>query len=126
MEVDGRNKRPVMRTLPTRFGTSGYYGVRPLRWVKGEPLLVATIPTEWGLELALVDTRTGRARKPDLDPRRRYERPVYVDDASSDGRHLIGAACGAEMPCTIRSYSVLDGRQRHIATGLVAYPDWNW
>jgi hypothetical protein len=115
-----------MRTLPARFGTSGYYGVRPFRWVKGEPLMLATIPTEWGLELALVDTRNGRAWKPDLDPRPRYARPVYVDDASGDGRHVVGAACGAEMPCTIGSYSVLDGRRRHVATGLVAYPDWNW
>lgn len=125
MDADGRNKAPLMRTLPKRFGENGYYGVRPFAWVRGRPLLLATVPTEWGPELAVVDTRDGRAWKPDLDPRPRYRRPMYVDYASRDGRHVIGAACGAEGPCTIRIYSVLDGRRRHVASGNVGYPHWN-
>ena len=125
MGADGSSKAPLMRALPQRFAVDGYYGVRPEAWVKGRPLLLATVPTEWGLELALVDTRDGRARKPDLDPRRGWSRPMYVDHASSDGRHVVGAACGAELPCTIQIYSVLDRRGRELVTGNVAYPDWN-
>jgi len=125
MDADGGSKAPLMRTLPERFGNTGYYGVRPFAWVKGRPLLLATIPTEWGAELALVDIRDGRTWKPDLDPRPRYRRSMYVDDASGDGRHVVGAACGAELPCTIQIYSVLDGRRRDVITGSAAYPDWN-
>jgi hypothetical protein len=124
MAPDGSDKEPVMRRLPLRFARLGYYGVRPRAWVQGRPLLVATIPTEWGLELAFVGTRRGRVRKPDLDPRPRYGRPMYVDDVSSDGRHMVGAACGAEAPCEIWTYS-LGGRARRLRTGQVAYPDWN-
>ena len=125
MDADGRSKAAVMKTLPTRFGVDGYYGIRPHAWVKGRPLLLATVPTEWGLELALVDTRDGRARKVDLDPRPRRARAMYVDHASSDGHHVVGAACGAELPCTLQIYSVLDRRSRDLITGNVAYPDWN-
>ena len=91
-------------------------------WIQGRPLLVA--PTELGLELAFVDTRRGRVRKPDLDPRPRYGRPMYIDDVSSDGRHMVGAACGAEAPCEIWTYSI-GRRARRLQTGQVSYPDWN-
>jgi len=125
MDADGRDKAPVMPTLPKRFANNGYYGVRPYAWVEGRPLLLATVPTEWGLELALVDSRDGRTRKPDLDPRPRLRRPMYVDDASRDARYVVGAACAAEAPCEIWTYSVLDRRARKLRAGHVAYPDWN-
>ena len=114
-----------MRTLPNRLATLGRYGVRPFAWVSGSPLLLATIPTEWGAELALVNRRSGRARVADLDLRPRRERPMYVDHPSRDGRYVVGAACGAEGPCTIRIYSVAAGRARELITGDVRYPHWN-
>jgi hypothetical protein len=83
------------------------------------------VPTEWGAELALVDSRSGSTRKPDLDPRPRYTSPMYVDHPSRDGLHVVGAACGAELPCTIQIYSVSDGRAKHVFTGAAAWPDWN-
>ena len=96
MGPEGGQRAPVMRTLPNRFATLGRYGVRPFAWVSDAPLLLATIPTEWGAELALVNRRAGRARVADLDPRPRRERPMYVDHPSRDGRYAVGAACGAE------------------------------
>lgn len=124
MDADGGNKAPLMRTLPRRFATAGYYGVSPEAWVVGRPSLLATVVNEWGRELVLVDMR-GRARKPDLDRRPRMVRPMPFDHASRDGRHVIGAGCGAEFPCTISVYSVLTGRWHEVATGRVAYPHWN-
>jgi hypothetical protein len=125
MGSKGGQRAPVMRTLPNRFAELGRYGVRPFAWVSGSPLLLATIPTEWGAELALVNARSGRARVADLDPRPRRERPMYVDHPSRDGRYAVGAACGAEGPCTIRIYSVATGRARELITGDVRYPHWN-
>jgi hypothetical protein len=125
MRSDGGQKRPVMRTLPNRFAFGGRYGVRPFGWVSASPLVLATIPTEWGAELAVVDSRSGRVRVPDLDPRRRLTTPMYADHTSRDGRYVVGAACGAEYPCTIRIYSVSERRGRELITGRVAYPHWN-
>ena len=125
MGPEGGQRAPVMRTLPIRFAILGRYGVRPFAWVSGSPLLLATIPTEWGAELALVNARSGRAHVADIDPRPRRERPMYVDHASRDGRHAVGAACGAEGPCRIRIYSVATGRARQLITGAVRYPHWN-
>lgn len=123
MGFDGRGKAPLMRTLPSRF-TGRRYGVRPFGW-SGSATLLATTPTEWGAELALVDTRSGRVRVPDLDPRPRLTTPMYADHPSRDGRFVVGAACGAEYPCTIRIYSVADGRARELITGRTANPHWN-
>lgn len=125
MGTEGGQRAPVMRTLPNRFAILGRYGVRPFAWVSGSPLLLATIPTEWGAELALVNGRSGRARVADLDPRPRREQPMYVDHPSRDGRHAVGAGCGAELPCTIAIYSLATGRARELITGRVAYPHWN-
>jgi hypothetical protein len=50
---------------------------------------------------------------------------MYVDHPSRDGRYVVGAACGAELPCTIRFYSVAARRARELITGAVAYPHWN-
>jgi hypothetical protein len=125
MRPDGSEKQPIMEQLPPRFSSNGYYGVRPFSWVRGRALLLATVPTEWGSELALVDPRNGSTRKPDLDPRPRYTSPMYVDHASLDGLHVVGAACGAEFPCTIQIFSVADGRAEDVFTGTASWPDWN-
>jgi hypothetical protein len=125
MRPDGLQKQPIMKQLPRRFSSSGYYGVRPFSWVRDRPLLLATVPTEWGNELALVDSRNGSTRKPDLDPRPRYTSPMYADHASRDGRHVVGAACGAEGPCTIQIFSVIEGRAKDVYTGMASWPDWN-
>lgn len=125
MGSKGGQRAPVMRTLPNRFAELGRYGVRPFAWVSRSPLLLATIPTEWGAELALVNRRSGRARAADLDPRPRREQPMYADHASRDGRYVVGAGCGAELPCTIGIYSLTTGGARELITGNVAYPHWN-
>ena len=125
MRPDGRGVTPIMRTLPGRFRSGGRYGVRPHAWVHGRPRLIATTPTEWGAELALVETRSGKVGEVDLDPRPKYVTAMYVDATSSDGLYIVGAACGAEFPCTIRIYSVARGRARELITGRVAYPHWN-
>jgi hypothetical protein len=83
------------------------------------------VRSEWGDELALLNTRTGRIRKLDLDPSPRYTSSMYIDHPSHDGRHVVGAACGAEFPCTIQIFSVLEGRARNLITGSVASPHWN-
>jgi hypothetical protein len=125
MGPEGGQRAPVMRTLPNRFATLGRYGVRPFAWVADSPHLLATIPTEWGAELALVNRRSGRVRVPDLDPRPRSTSPMYADHPSRDGRYVVGAGCGAEFPCTISIYSVVARRGRDLITGRVAYPNWN-
>jgi hypothetical protein len=125
MGTKGGQRAPVMRTLPNRFAELGRYGVRPFAWVSRSPLLLATIRTEWGAELALVNSRSGRAHAVDLDHRTRREQPMYADHPSRDGRNVVGTACGAELPCTIRIYSVAARRARELITGNVAYPHWN-
>ncbi|HET8873378.1 MAG TPA: hypothetical protein VFM83_06790 [Gaiellaceae bacterium] len=125
MRPDGSQKQPIMTQLPRRFSSSGYYGVRPFSWVRDRPLLLATVPTEWGNELALVNSRNGSTRKPDLDPRPRYTSPMYADHASREGQHVVGAACGAEWPSTIQIFSVTDGRAKDVYRGMASWPDWN-
>lgn len=125
MGENGDDLRPVVRQAPRRFAWNGYYGLRPHGWVSDRSLLVAGVRTEWGDELALVDTRTRRIRKPDLDPRPVYRRHMYVDYVSRDGSHVLATACGAEYPCTISIFSVLDHRARHLVTGRVSGAHWN-
>jgi hypothetical protein len=124
MRPDGSEKQPIMQQLPRRFSSS-YYGVRPFSWVRDRALLLATIPTEWGNELALVNSSNGSTRKPDLDPRPHNTTPMYWDHPSLDGLHVVGAACGAEWPCTIQIYSVADDRAKDVFTGTASWPDWN-
>jgi hypothetical protein len=125
MGPEGGQRAPVMRTLPNRLAILGRYGIRPFAWVSDSPLLLATIPTEIGPELALVNRRSGRARVADIDPRSRREKPMYADHPSRDGRYVVGAACAHEGPCTIRIYSVVTRRARELSTGDVRYPHWN-
>lgn len=125
MPSAGGDARPIVRRAPRRFAWNGYYGLRPYTFVRGRPLIVAGILTEWGDELALVDSRTGRVRRPDLDRSPRYAAPMYVESPSLDGRHVVGAACGAEFPCTIQIFSVLEERARDLVTGRVGSPHWN-
>ena len=122
---DGSDARPIVRRAPHRFAWDGYYGLRPYAWVRGRPLMLAGVLTEWGDELALVDTRTGRIRKPDLIRDPRYAAAMYVDYVSRDGRYALGTACGAESPCTIRVFSVLELRARTLFTGRVGDAHWN-
>jgi hypothetical protein len=124
METDGSGARPIVRRAPRRFAWNGYYGLRPHGWAKERPLLLAGVRTEWGDELALVDTRTKRIRRPDLDPHPRTKRFVYVEHASRDGRHVLGSPCGANGPCTVQIFSVLENRARLI-TGRVGDAHWN-
>jgi hypothetical protein len=123
--ADGNDARPILRQAPRRFAWNGYYGLRPHGWVSGRPLLVAGVRTEWGDELALVDLRSKRIRRPDLDPRPVYRRHMYVDHVSRDGRYVLATGCGAEFPCTISIFSVLERRARHLVTGRVGNAHWN-
>lgn len=125
MREDGSDVRALVPQAPRRFAWNGYYGLRPHGWVSGRPLLLAGVRTEWGDELALVDLRSRRIRRPDLDPDPRYRRSIYVDQVSRDGRHVLGLACGAEYPCTIQIFSVTTRRYRNVITGQVGDPDWN-
>ena len=125
MRQDGSSRRDIVFPAPARFASNGYYGLRPYGLVRGRPLLLAGVRTEWGNELVLVDTRNGRVRRPDLDRRPRRTRPMYVGYVSTDGRHAVGTACGAEFPCSINVYSVLEGRGRTLASGRVAGAHWN-
>ena len=125
MRQDGRSRRDIVFPAPARFASNGYYGLRPYGLVRGRQILLAGVRTEWGNELVLVDTRNGRISRPDLDRRPRRIRPMYVGYVSTDGRHAVGTACGAEFPCSINVYSVLEGRGRTLASGRVAGAHWN-
>jgi dipeptidyl aminopeptidase/acylaminoacyl peptidase len=122
---NGGELQPVVPEAPRRFAWNGYYGLRPYAFASGRSLLVAGVRTEWGDELALVDMETRRIRKPDLDPRPRYRRNMYVDYVSRNGSHVLATACGAEYPCTISIYSVLRHQARHLVTGRVGDAHWN-
>lgn len=122
---DGPEMSPIVRVAPRRFAWNGYYGLRPHGRVTARPVLLVGVRTEWGDELALLDLRTRRIRKPDLDPRPRFRRNMYVDHVSRDGRYVLATACGAAGPCTISIYSVLRHRARHVVTGRVGDAHWN-
>jgi hypothetical protein len=125
MGENGKDLRAILPRAPRRFAWNGYYGLRPHSWVSGGSLLIAGVRTEWGDELALVDTRTRRIRRPDLDPRPVYRRHMYVDYVSRDGRHVLATGCGAEYPCTISIFSVPRRRIRDLITGRVGEAHWN-
>lgn len=125
VQPDGSDMRAIVRVAPRRFAWNGYYGLRPYAWVPGRPLMLAGVRSEWGDELAVVDTRSAGTRKIDLDPRRRYSASMYVAHVSRDGLHVVGAACGAEYPCTIQLFSVAERRYREVITGRVNSPHWN-
>lgn len=125
MRDDGSEVAPLVREAPRRFAWNGYYGLRPHGVVRGRPLLLAGVRTEWGDELALVDRRNGRIRRPDLDPHPVYRRNMYVDHVSRDGRYVLATACGAEYPCTISIFSVATRQARDLVTGRVSGAHWN-
>jgi hypothetical protein len=125
VQPDGSKLRPIVAVAPRRFAWNGYYGLRPHGWVQGGPLLLAGVRSEWGDELAIVDTRSGRIRRPDLNPRPRYTASMAVDHLSRDGHHVLGIGCGAEYPCTIQIYSVLERKANNVITGRVGGPHWN-
>lgn len=125
MRPDGTDVRTVVPVSPRRFSWNGYYGLQPFGWVRGRSLLVVGVRSEWGPELALLDTRSGRIRAVDLDPRARYGAPMPVDYPSRDGRHVLGLGCGAEHPCSVRIYSMSERRARNVITGRVGSPHWN-
>jgi hypothetical protein len=125
MRRDGTETRSIVRVAPRRFAWNGYYGLRPHGRVQGGRLVLTGVRTEWGDELALLDLRTGRIRRPDLDPHPRYRRWMYIDNVSRDGRHVLATACGAAGPCTISIFSVVDREARHLVTGRVSEAHWN-
>lgn len=125
MSEDGSDVRPVLPEAPRRFAWNGYYGLRPHGWVSGRPLLLVGVRTEWGDELALIDVRNRRIRRPDLDPNPRYRHPVYVDHVSRNGQDVLATGCGAEFPCTISIFSVVERRARAVVTGRVGDAHWN-
>jgi dipeptidyl aminopeptidase/acylaminoacyl peptidase len=122
---DGSELRPIVAASPRRFSWNGYYGLMPFGWVAGRPIFLAGVRTEWGRELTLIDTRRGWMRAVDLDPRPRFGAPLYVDQLSRDGRYVLAHGCGAEYPCTISIYSVVERRARDLITGRVGSPHWN-
>jgi len=125
MRENGSDVRAILRQAPRRFAEYGYYGLRPYGGVSGRRLFLAGIRSEWSDELALAEIGRGRIRRLDLDPHPRYRRPFYIDHVSHDGRHALGATCLPEAPCTIRIFSVIDGKARDLITGRVSSPHWN-
>ena len=122
---DGTATKPLVGRAPRHLSRSGYYGLRPYAWMSGERSLVIGIRSEWGDETATLDAGTGKITRVDLDRRPRARAPAYVDDVSRDGRYVVGAACGAELPCSILIAPVRGGRHRLVAHGRVGSPDWN-
>jgi hypothetical protein len=102
MRPDGSEKQPIMQQLPRRFSSS-YYGVRPFSWVRDRALLLATIPTEWGNELALVNSSNGSTRKPNLDPRPHNTTPMYWHHPPSTAFTSLGQHAARNGPARSRS-----------------------
>jgi hypothetical protein len=50
---------------------------------------------------------------------------MYVEQVSRDGRFVLSTACGAENPCTISIFSVLEHPARDVVTGKVGNAHWN-
>lgn len=111
MDADGSHRRAVIERAPESLVLLGFYGLQPLAWLNDDRLLVG-LRTNAGTRGAVLDTRTRKLRQ--LND--------YADEASSDGRFVVGS--GGEQRLAVSIVRIGDGR-RVFHRESACCPDWN-
>ena len=111
MNPDGSNVKPVITRAPANLAGDGLYGLQPLAWLDGNHILTG-IRSDNGNQGAVLDTKNGKLRR----------LPDYADEASSDGRFVVGS--GNDNNGVHLAIVGLDGH-RVFARADACCPDWN-
>jgi hypothetical protein len=111
IDEDGSDPEPILKRAPPEISIpgSGHYGLEPVGWQDDERVLVG-IRGDYGSEGGVLDTKTHRLRR----------LGGFADEASFDGRFLVGAD---EAQGTVTITRVADARHTVVEDACCA--DWN-
>ena len=112
IQDDGSHNAPVVGQAPIDLAEDGLYGLQPVAWLDDHHIL-AGIRTGAGTLGAVLDTRTHKLRR----------LPDFVDQASSDGRFVVGGG-GDDQRVHLAIVRVQDGR-RVFRKLSACCPSWN-
>ena len=111
MSPDGSNVKPLIERAPSNLAGDGLYGLRPLAWLDGNHILTG-IRSDGGNQGAVLDTKSGKLRR----------LPDYADEASSDGRFVVGS--GNDVRGVHLAIYGADGHRVYLRKDACC-PDWN-
>ncbi|MGZ4395747.1 MAG: hypothetical protein ACXVZ2_10345 [Gaiellaceae bacterium] len=111
MSPDGSNTKPVIDRAPSNLAGDGLYGLQPLAWLDDHHILTG-IRSDGGNQGAVVDTKSGRL----------HRLPDYADEASSDGRFVVGS--GNDVSGVHLAIYGADGHRIYLRRNACC-PDWN-
>jgi len=112
MSPDGSRVQPVIERAPEELASNDLFGLQPLAWLDDSHIL-AGVRTNSGTLGAVVDTRTRRLR----------ELTDFADQASSDGRFVVGGG-GDGVTVHLAIERVSDGH-RVLVRKSACCPSWN-
>ena len=111
MSPDGSNVKPLIERAPSNLAGDGLYGLQPLAWLDGNHILTG-IRSDGGNQGAVLDTKSGKLRR----------LPDYADEASSDGRFVVGS--GNDVRGVHLAIYGADGHRVYLRKDACC-PDWN-
>jgi hypothetical protein len=111
MNPDGSNVKPVIDRAPANLAGDGLYGLQPLAWLDANHILTG-IRSDNGNQGAVLDTKSGKLRR----------LPDYADEASSDGRFVVGR--GNDTYGVHMAIVGVDGHRVFLRKDACC-PDWN-
>jgi hypothetical protein len=112
--IDPKGGEPsaVIDRSPPALSVSGEYGLQPLAWLDDDHVL-AGVRTQFGTLGAVVNTGTRKLRQLG---------GTYAEEASSDGRYVVGSGGSDQLQLTITRVS--DGKRVFLRNDACC-PDWN-
>lgn len=111
MNPDGSNVKPVIDRAPTHLAGDGLYGLQPLAWLDDTHILTG-IRSDNGNQGAVLDTKSGKL----------HRLPDYADEASRDGRFVVGS--GNDATGVHLAIYTADGHRIYLRRDACC-PDWN-
>jgi hypothetical protein len=111
MNPDGSNVKPVIDRAPANLAGDGLYGLQPLAWLDANHIMTG-IRSDNGNQGAVLDTKSGKLRR----------LPDYADEASSDGRFVVGS--GNDTYGVHMAIVGVDGHRVFLRKDACC-PDWN-
>jgi hypothetical protein len=112
MNPDGSHVQAVIAQAPEELAMNDLFGLQPLAWLDGEHIL-AGVRTNAGTLGAVVDTKTHRLR----------QLKDFADEASSDGRFVVGSG-GNDQIVHLAIMRLSDGKRVYLRKDACC-PDWN-
>jgi hypothetical protein len=111
MNPDGSDVKPIVDRAPANLAGNGLYGLQPLAWLDGSHILTG-IRSDNGNQGAVLDTKSGKLRR----------LADYADEASSDGRFVVGS--GNDAYGVHLAIETVDGHRVFLRKDACC-PDWN-